>query len=82
MSASGFVGQRDDPRAQSHLPWIFPPAPQREEIPVIALAFRSPLTNYNLSPLVVGGQAGIMGEALGGNGTSINERNDGYSTTE
>lgn len=58
------MGQRDGPRVLSHLLWIFTLAPRREEITVIALAFRSPLTNYSLSPLVVGGQAGIMEEAV------------------
>lgn len=60
------MGQRDYPCTLSHLLWISALFLQREEITIIALALSSPLTNYNLSQSVAGGQAGIMEEAVFG----------------
>lgn len=50
----------------SHLLWIPALSLQRDEIPIILLALSSPLTNYNSSQSVVGGQAAIMEEAVAG----------------
>lgn len=60
------MGQREYPWALSHLLWILAPVLQRDEITIISLALSSLLTNYNSSQLVVGGQAGIMEEAVFG----------------
>lgn len=60
------MGQRDYPCGLSHWLWILALVLQREDITVTALVWSSPLTNYNLSQLVVGGQAGIMEEAMFG----------------
>lgn len=66
LDDSGLEGHGDCPCARSHLLWIFALVLQTEEITIIALALSSPLTNYNLSQLVVGGQAVIMEEAVFG----------------
>lgn len=50
----------------SHLLWIFALVLQRDNIAIISLALSSLLTNYNSSQLVVGGQTGIMEEAVFG----------------
>ena len=48
----------------SHLLWILALLLQRDETPNISLALSSLLTNYSSPQLVVGGQAGIMEEAV------------------
>lgn len=66
----GCEGQRESPPPTlptlSPLLWISALVLQRNEITIISLALRSPLTNDNLSQLAVGGQAGIMEEAVFG----------------
>lgn len=65
----GCQGQRESPPTLptlSPLLWTSALVLQRNEITIISLALRSPLTNDNLSQLAVGGQAGIMEEAVFG----------------